>query len=299
MINYFNESGIGYYYRKKALVTYFKKNNIKLVLAEYGPTGLYLMDVCKKANVILLPHFHGRDAYHYKTIKRFGEKYKKLFDFVNKVIVVSNDMKDQIIKLGAKPKNIVVNPCGPDDKYFSKVNIQNNPNTFISVGRLTPKKGPFYLIKAFHIVANKIDDARLIMIGDGPLLATLKPLARKLNLVNKIDFMGALPNNEVTKQLSKAKVFVQHSIRADDGDSEGTPVAVLEAMLSGLPVVSTKHAGIKDVVENNITGYLVEEKNYEDMSDKMIKAITNEDFVEMGNKGHQRVKDKYSLSKTY
>ena len=92
------ENGWGYTLRRRAMVAYFKKHRIEAVLAEYGPTGTYIMDACKQAKVPMLVHYHGRDAYHYKTVERFGAKYRRMFDFASTILPVSTDMFQQLQK---------------------------------------------------------------------------------------------------------------------------------------------------------------------------------------------------------
>jgi glycosyltransferase involved in cell wall biosynthesis len=96
--------------------------------------------------------------------------------------------------------------------------------------------------------------------------------------------------------MNNSIAFVQHSIIANDGDSEGTPVSVLEAQASSLPVIATIHGGIPDVVINGKTGILVKEMDIEGMAAAMIELINNKELAkQMGNLGRQRIKDNFSM----
>ena len=134
---------------------------------------------------------------------------------------------------------------------------------FVAVGRFVDKKAPQLTLAAFGQVAATLREAQLVMIGDGPLFESTRRAARSFGLEDRVEFRGRQTSQEVATAMRKARVFVQHSIRTVRGDSEGTPVSILEAGAAGLPVVSTRHAGIKDVVQHGSTGFLVEEGDVE------------------------------------
>jgi glycosyltransferase involved in cell wall biosynthesis len=293
----FGENGTGYFFRKKAMVAYLKKHNIQAVLAEYGPVGVSVMDVCAQADVPLLVHFHGRDAYHYKTLERYKKQYPKMFQLAHTIFPVSTDMLAQLEGLGAPAEKLVLNPYGPNSALFHYADHLTAPPVFLSVGRFTGKKAPDLTIKAFALTLKDVPEARMIMVGDGPLWAECKTLAQSLGIADQITFAGPKSPAEIAALHHQVRVFVQHSIRAEDGDSEGTPVAILEAMQSGLPVVSTRHAGIKDVVLEGVTGYLVDEGDYEGMAEHMITLAKNNTLAaQMGNQGATRIQEQYTLT---
>ncbi len=108
------------------------------------------------------------------------------------------------------------------------------------------------------------------MIGDGHLLESCQMLAQFLNISTAVTFTGSVSPNQVAGYMQQARAFVQHSVTTLSNDTEGTPVAILEAGASGLPVIATNHAGIPDVVSHNETGFLVEEGDIKGMADYMI-----------------------------
>ena len=114
-------------------------------------------------------------------------------------------------------------------------------------------------------------DARLDIIGDGPLRNVCMQLCKGLGIAEQVVFHGARAHDEVVNYLKCSRCFIQHSVRAIDGDHEGTPVAVLEAMGMGLPVVATRHGGIMDVIEDGVSGSLVDEFDVNGMALAMIK----------------------------
>lgn len=157
------------------------------------------------------------------------------------------------------------------------------PCRFIMVGRLVEKKRPDLSIQAFARCASLCPDVELAVIGDGPMLAKCEDLARTLGLSDRIQWMGVQSNEFVRDALAKSSVFLQHSVTAVNGNKEGWPVSIAEAAGAGLPIVSTRHAGILDQIEEGVGGYLVDEGDWESMAAHMITLAKNPDErVRMG-----------------
>ena len=115
---------------------------------------------------------------------------------------------------------------------------------------------------------------------------------------NSINLVGKITREQHKELLAQSMLFVQHSKLADNGDSEGTPVAILEASAAGLPIVSTLHAGIPKVVIQQETGFLVEEDNVDLMADRIIQVLINMKLAkELGKKGREYVKNNFTLEK--
>jgi glycosyltransferase involved in cell wall biosynthesis len=117
------------------------------------------------------------------------------------------------------------------------------------------------------------------MIGGGSLLPECQRLARELGLDGRVEFLGPRSPDEIAAALRTARCFVQHSIVAPSGDSEGTPVAIIEGQASGLPVVSTRHAGIPDVVVEGESGFLVAEGDVAGMAERMLRLARDPELA--------------------
>jgi glycosyltransferase involved in cell wall biosynthesis len=166
---------------------------------------------------------------------------------------------------------------------------------FLAVGRFVPKKGPLLTIAAFERLLSQLPESlasacRLVMVGDGPMLEAAKGLVRQQSLTTQVRFAGVLPPTEIAALMRQVRGFVQHSLVAPDGDSEGSPVAVMEAQLSGLPVVATRHAGIPEVVMDGSTGILVEEGDVQAMANAMAQLVRNPQLAaRLGAAGQERM----------
>ncbi|MEO7522920.1 MAG: glycosyltransferase, partial [Ferruginibacter sp.] len=199
--------------------------------------------------------------------------------------------------LGCPVEKLMVNCYGPDNSFFNIIPEFNNQQ-FVAVGRFVEKKAPEQTINAFKKVVGEFPDARLVMAGDGFLLGPSKALAESLGLQNNIEFPGALSREAVQQLFTRSIAFIQHSVVAKNGDSEGTPVAILEAQAAGLPVISTFHAGIPEVVANEETGLLVEENDVEGMAKNMLRILKEKDLAKaLGNAGRKRIGECFSMEK--
>jgi glycosyltransferase involved in cell wall biosynthesis len=280
------------------ITAHLQKNNIDVVLAEYGPTGVALMEACHRASVPLVTHFHGFDASMKTVLKKYAQGYDALFKRVAAVVGVSMEMKKDLLALGAQAKKLTINPYGVDATFFAESNPETAPPHFISVGRFVDKKSPETVIRAFNEVIRSFPAARLTMIGDGVLKKTTQQLAHDMGLEEWISFPGQLPHDQVAQAMRQARCFVQHSVTPASGDKEGTPNSVLEASASGLPVVATRHAGIADAVINETTGLLCEENDMNAMAEHMIRMAENPQEAKLfGKAGRKHMERNYNMTK--
>jgi colanic acid/amylovoran biosynthesis glycosyltransferase len=139
-------------------------------------------------------------------------------------------------------------------------------------------------------------EARLVMVGEGPLLGEAQQLVHALALSDVVSLLGVQSHQDVAQLLRGARAFVQHSLVAPDGDSEGSPVSVMEAQLSGLPVVATRHGGIPEVVVEEATGFLVEEGDSSGMAQAMGRLARDPALAgRLGAAGRARATSRFTV----
>ncbi|RYG15781.1 MAG: glycosyltransferase [Chitinophagaceae bacterium] len=282
---------------EKLLKGILKKNKIEGVLAEFGMTAANSLAVIKALKLPLVVHFHGLDASVHQILEDYKEKYLAVFRYAKSIIVVSKAMQGQLISIGCPPEKITINTYGPEPS-FHQITANLNNQFFLSVGRFVEKKAPYLTVIAFSKVVAKYPNAKLYMIGDGPLLGVTKNLIAYYGLGNNIELLGLQTPETVKQYLSNCMAFVQHSIQAEDGDCEGTPVAIIEAQAAGVPVVSTYHAGIPDVVIHEKTGYLVEEKDVDGMANYMIKLLEEKEIRnEFSKAAKEHIRSNFTMEK--
>lgn len=275
---------------RKSLGKFFSKQGVDVMLAEFGDTGADVAPLAAELRIPLVVHFHGHDA-HRKSI--FNEdmlaKYKFMFHSASAILAVSKFMVQTLADLGCPKDKLIYNPYGPRDTFFSVT--PNYQPTVLSVGRFTDIKANYLVIIAFQKVLESIPDAKLTMIGTGELLETCKTIASALSIEKQIEFKGAVNHSELPGYFENACCFAQHSVTPTYGDAEGTPNTILEASAAALPIVSTRHAGIPDIVQDNETGFLVEERDISGMAAHMQRLLADTRLCrEIGKKARERVK---------
>jgi len=284
------------YVATRGLAIYLRNQAIDVVLAQYGPTGAAVLDACQLAGVPLVVQFHGFDAYDRQTLDEQREGYRKLFDGAAAMVAVSRAMAGRLVSLGAPADKLRCIPGGVDCAFFNGADPARAPETFVSIGRFVEKKAPHVTLQAFAHVVKARPDATLVMIGDGRVLDQSRDLAASLGIASSVEFRGPVDRAGVLAALKSARAFVMHSIEAPGGDSEGTPIALLEAGAAGLPAVATRHAGIAEVIRDGETGYLVEEGDAETMAARMIDLARDADrAARLGAQARSRVAVHYSI----
>src|SRR5579862_1372750 len=274
----------------------FRRTGCDAVLVEFGNVAIQAMDACRRLRLPLIVHFHGFDVHSRSMLERYGTRYAELFDQAAALVVVSRTMEEALIALGAPTDKTHYVPNGVDPTQFAGASPAESPPTFVSVGRFVEKKAPQLTIAAFASVWRTHAEARLRMIGDGKLLGACRDLVSGLGLDGAVDFLGTQPHAVVADELRTARAFVQHSLVAFDGDSEGMPVSILEASAAGLPVVSTRHAGITEIVADGETGFLVEEHDVSAMARHMERLVTDPTLAAaLGERGKRRIADQFSM----
>lgn len=292
-----NKKRIKKYTREALIQRFIVDQNIDVVLAEYGTSGSFIAPICKELNIPLIVHFHGFDASVYTILEKFKEGYRFMYNYASSIVVVSNAMKQALIQNGCSASKILLNTYGPNPEYL-EITPNYYSNVIVAVGRHTYKKAPYLTILAFKKVLETYPDLKLVLIGSGELFEISQNIVKSLNLTDNVILPGGLERSEIINYLKESFLMIQHSLVAGDGDSEGTPVGIIEAMAAGLPVVSTRHAGIPDVVIENETGYLVDEGDIRQMAACVEEIAKNRTLAkEMGLKGKQRIEAEFSMDK--
>lgn len=169
------------------------------------------------------------------------------------------------------------------------------PIRLLTIARLVEKKGIEYALRAFAIVRREFPNAIYEIIGDGHLASQLHALCRKFDLQNSVVFHGARDADFVREHLNAAHVFLLPSVTAVDGDQEGTPISLMEAQACGLPVISSIHSGIPEVVLDGSTGFLAEERDVEALSQKLLELLRVPDtWSDIGRNGRRHIEAHYN-----
>ncbi len=257
------------------------------------------MEACRLARIPLITYFRGYDASVQTVIESHLQQYRQLFEQAVALVAVSPDLKRRLCDMGAAADKVVVNPSGVDCERFTPVDPAANPPDFLAVGRFVEKKAPHLTLIAFAEAFRGLPEMRLRMIGDGPLMGACRDLAHVLGVGSAVTFLGEQSHDVVRDELRRSRAFVQHSVVARTGDSEGTPNSVMEAGASGLPVIATRHAGIPDVVIEGKTGLLVDERDVAGMAAHMRQLAAHpEQAATLGAAARRHIAANYTMEQS-
>lgn len=281
------------HFYKIILKRHLKRRKIKVVIAEFLTTGASVVPICKCLDLTLITNVLGHEINRRDYLEKYGDAYKRLASYKKAYIIpVSKDMIPKLERFNFK--NITHSPIGAKP-FFFEVQSDYTSDNIMAMGRFVEIKSPLSTIRAFKIVNDKLPRIRLNFVGAGELWEDAKRLAEELGISDKVNFMGPINQKRQAELFSQTAVFIQHSVTAENGDSEGTPVVIIEASASGIPIVSTKHAGIVDIVADGKTGYLVAEHDYQDMAAKIIDLLENRERLTLfGENARRLIKENYT-----
>ena len=243
--------------------------------------------------------FHGFDITTY--IYNFGEKiYDSLFQLGDVFLPISERWKSRLIKLGCNRK-IIVHRMGIDCNKFT-FTLRKLPSDgvveIVTIARLVEKKGVEYAIKAVAKVAKSNPNIKYSIVGDGLLKEELQLLIQQLNVADVVKILGWKQQQEVVKILSNSDILLAPSVTAYNDDQEGIPVVIMETMAMGLPIISTQHSGIPELVQDGISGYLVPERDVDALAEKLNYLIEYPElWSSMGLAGRGFVEEHYNIDK--
>jgi len=254
------------------------QHKVNAIHAHFGTGGVRILPVREQTGLPLLTSFHGVDiSARPLNNPDYREQLPRLFNRSTICAAVSRYMKQKLITLGCPAEKIQVIKSGIDLKKFPyrPPKSLTGPITLLSIGRLKEKKGMHLLIPAFARILRYYPRARLLIGGEGGQKNRLIKMIKTLGLNNSIVFLGRLSHEEVRSYLARATIFVLACTTAADGDQEGIPNVLMEAMAAGVPVVSADHAGIKELVEPGRTGLLAREGDVEDLARQITWMLAN------------------------
>jgi glycosyltransferase involved in cell wall biosynthesis len=212
----------------------------------------------------------------------YREATLQMLDAVKLVLVRSESLRRALVDLGCDPKKIEIQRTGipQEDFPFRERSFPKNGEwQFVQAGRLIEKKGLPVTLRAFATFVRQYPCATLTIAGEGPLLAELQNLARELNIDARVSFTGFVSQQQLRDIYYRSHIFLHPSQTGGDGNQEGVPNAMLEAMASGLPVFATQHGGIPEAVENDVSGVLVPERDDSALADALLSAAKDPSFL--------------------
>ena len=284
-----------------------KSQPLDLIHAHFAIDGLYALKLAQKKGIPLVTTLHGFDVtvsnkdllasrspawinylLHQHKVKSQGDKFICVSDFIAR----------QALQHGFPESKIIQHYIGIDVNKYQPRAKEDDQGIILHVARLVEKKGTAVLINAVKQVKLLNPDVKLVIIGEGPLLDGLKAQVTSLGLDQTVTFTGALPHVDVMAWMRKASMLVLPSITAKTGDAEGLGMVLLEAAVTGVPVIGTQHGGIPEAIIDEQTGFLVKERDDKQLAERISFLMKDEHKrFEMGKNARIFISEKFNLSK--
>jgi colanic acid/amylovoran biosynthesis glycosyltransferase len=281
---------------------YGSREGIKIIHAHFGQNGFAALKLKDKLNVPLITSFYGYDSGRLAgTYKPF---YKALIKKGDLFLVLSHDMKNDLLKLGFPEEKILIHHLGIDINRFSVINnVSDDFFIFSTVCRLDKSKGVHFVIEAFHDFLKADNNSQynyqLRIVGGGYYENKLKKLVKRYNLQSRVHFINNLIMHNareiVLDEMKKCNVFILASYCSKRGLKEGTPIVLMEAQACGKPCISTSHAGIPEVVKDKVSGFIVEEASVNEIEKYMhVLAKDAEIYSRFSISARKHIEEKFN-----
>jgi glycosyltransferase involved in cell wall biosynthesis len=277
-----------------------KQLPVAQILCQYGVYASKFMDVWQDIDLPLFVHFHGYDVFFDLRLPDHPDKHFHPEDYYSNVkalekravlIAGSHFMKGQLVKAGIAPEKIVVKYYGVPLPEARHIHHKKETLQILHLGRFVDFKSPDRTIQAFEIARSRGLDARLVMVGDGPLRPYCELLRLRSRYRDSIRFLEPVSSQDAQALYAASDIFTQHNIAGEmTRQSEGFGVVMLEAMASGLPIVGTEHGGVVESVVHGETGLLNAPGDVEAQAESFIQLGRNCDLrQQMADAGRSRV----------
>ncbi|HOG45136.1 MAG TPA: glycosyltransferase [Anaerolineae bacterium] len=271
----------------------------RLIHAQFGTEAPYGLALKARTHLPLVTSFLGYDVS--ALPRRKPHVYRRLFAEGDLFLACSEATRKQLLALGCPDERLRVHHLGVDVQRIPYRERQAAPDGAVNlllVGRMVQKKGIPYALQAFATVHRYQRRATLTVIGDGPERPAVEAQVRELGLGAAVRLLGAQPHEVVLAEMERAHIYLQPSITAANGDAEGIPVGLMEAMASGLPVVATWHAGLPELVADGQSGFLVSERNSHALAERLRHLVEHQErWSAIGRAGRAIVEERFNLQR--
>ena len=274
------------------------ESDAQLLHIYFGHVAVLLRPLIRHWPERTIVSFHGADVLVDMQKPAYRRATEEMLSLVRRVLVRSESLREAVIALGCAPEKIETHRTGiplADFPFRERHAPENGEWRFLQAGRLIEKKGLKTTLRAFAKFQREFPTSRLTVAGEGPQLDELQSLARELQIASAADFTGFVSQEKLRELFYSSHLFLHPSETGRDGNQEGVPNSMLEAMSTGLPVFATRHGGIPEAVKHKISGILVQERDYESMGDALIDcAKDSADLAAMGRAASERVAKNFS-----
>lgn len=289
-------------YRSEArrLAAFMADREASVLHIYFGHIGVHLLPYLRIAQIPVIVSFHGADAQVGLEHPQHKAATEEMLRLASRLLVRSESLRERLLALGARPEKITLHRTGLPLTEIPRVE-RSWPQTgawrCLQACRLIPKKGLATSLRAFAAFRQTWPLASLSIAGEGPGIAALQTLATELGIATAVRFTGFLSQVELRKECAAAHLFLHPSEMGADGDQEGVPNSMLEAMASGLPVAATLHGGIPEAVQHGVSGLLVPERDHAALAVAMQEIVSSrEHYRAMSTSAARSVRESFDIT---
>jgi colanic acid/amylovoran biosynthesis glycosyltransferase len=262
----------------RAIMGVLNRERAQLLHIFFGHIAVHLLPLIRTWPKQRVVSFHGADVLVDMEKPAYRKATQEMLDAVTRVFVRSSSLQRALAELGCDENKIDIVRTGiPLQEFpFREREFPTNGKwRFLQASRLVQKKGIATTLHAFTAFLNNYPEATLTIAGEGPMLAELKELTRKLKIADRVELPGFVSQEKLRELYYASHIFLHPSETGSDGNQEGIPNSMLEAMATGLPVFATDHGGIPEAIENGVSGILVPERDYDALSRALLDSVND------------------------
>jgi glycosyltransferase involved in cell wall biosynthesis len=281
----------------RTLVRVLNDARARLLHVYFGHIAVHLLPLIRAWPQPSVVSFHGADVMVDLEKPAYRAATKEMLEAVRLVLVRSESLGRALVEIGCPAGKIRIQHTGiPVDDIPFREREWPDPGAwkFVQACRLIEKKGLRMSLRAFAKFAASHPAATFTIAGEGPLRNELGRVAAELGVAEKVFFPGFISQNQLRELFYQSHIFLHPSEVGGDGNQEGVPNSMLEAMASGLPVFATEHGGIPEAIEHGTSGILVKESDHEALERALLAAVAHPDQLSaMARKGAEAVRQKF------
>ena len=281
----------------RRLIGVLATTRAKLLHIYFGHIAVHLLPLIRSWKGPSVVSFHGADVMVDLEKPAYRQATKEMLEAVRLVLVRSESLGRALLQIGCPPEKIRIQRTGiPVDEipYRSRVWPDDGAWRFVQACRLIEKKGLKTSLNAFARFAEHYPKSTLVISGEGPLRAELETQSNALGLEGKVSFSGFISQAELRELFYRSHIFFHPSEQSVDGNQEGVPNSMLEAMASGLAIFATEHGGIPEAIDHGRSGILVREGDDVALAKALLDAVERSDeLTRLARTGSEVVRQKF------
>jgi len=281
----------------RELLGVLERENAQLLHIYFGHIAVHLLPLIRAWSKPAVVSFHGADVMVDLDKPAYRAATQQMLEAVRMVLVRSESLGRALLNIGCPAGKIRLQHTGiPVDEipFRRRVWPENGAWKFVQACRLIEKKGLRVSLRAFAKFAERFAGSTFTIAGEGPLRTELGQLAADLGVADKVFFPGFISQTQLRELLYQSDIFLHPSEVSGDGNQEGVPNSMLEAMASGLPVFATEHGGIPEAIEDGRSGILVKERDEEAFIQALLKWTSDpEALAAIARAGAEAVRGRF------